>query len=324
MNHEHFMHRCLELAERGRGKVGTNPLVGSVLVREGHILAEGWHEAFGLPHAEQKLFSDFEGEVLPDDILYVNLEPCDHYGKTPPCTDLLLVRGVKKVCIGMKDPNPEVSGKGISRLRSGRVEIIGPVSFAHCLGLNKGFVSLHTQGRPWITVKKAQTKDGDYSTPDKRLMITSEEQNIWAHENLRAKRDAILVGIGTILADDPILNTRFVQNKKVDQFSPLRFVLDPFLKIELNAQVLTVNPEKTMIICSIDENAEKKQQIRELGASVFEYDFENPMTELLKKLGTAEGNYLGVSSLLVEGGPKTWAAFENAGLLDEQITLVGD
>ena len=173
-----------------------NRLIGSVLVRDGKIIAEGFHAAYGTSHAERQLLENFKAEIKPTDILYVNLEPCCHTGKTPPCTDIILERGIKHIVIGMQDPDPRVAGKGIEILRKNKVQIEGPVLRAQCEWLNRGFISVRTKQRPWITVKSAHSSDGKIANDDGApLAITDEAQNMWSHEHLRFTHDAILVGM---------------------------------------------------------------------------------------------------------------------------------
>ena len=142
VNHSHFINHCIELANRGRGRVGTNPMVGAVLVRDGQIISEAWHEEFGAEHAERLLIKIFDQDIQPDDALYVNLEPCSHSGKTPPCTDAIIEAGIKHVVFGMLDPNPAVNGRGVEILRNTGVDVIGPIDSVMCRRFNRGFVSL--------------------------------------------------------------------------------------------------------------------------------------------------------------------------------------
>ncbi|MFH0770206.1 MAG: bifunctional diaminohydroxyphosphoribosylaminopyrimidine deaminase/5-amino-6-(5-phosphoribosylamino)uracil reductase RibD [Candidatus Peregrinibacteria bacterium] len=328
--HEAFMHRCLALAERGRGKVGTNPMVGALLVREGKIIAEAWHEKFGGDHAERALLKAIKTEILPTDILYVNLEPCCHTGKTPPCTDIMIERGVKRVVYGMVDPDPAVSGKGILALERAGVELMGPVNRALCEWMNRGFVSLRTACRPWVTIKRAQTPSGEIASADgKPVKITSREQDVWSHTWLRARHDAILVGVGTIIADNPFLDKRFEQvHKTVPQSSdPLRIILDPHLRIPLDAKVVTgKNAPGTMVITSKDVDPKIRSALQERGVRVEvvslgkgTFDF----ASLWEILTTPKGDFHGIASVLVEGGVRTWRAFKDAEVVDEEVTLIG-
>ncbi|MFH1670879.1 MAG: bifunctional diaminohydroxyphosphoribosylaminopyrimidine deaminase/5-amino-6-(5-phosphoribosylamino)uracil reductase RibD [Patescibacteria group bacterium] len=333
MDHPPFIHRCLELAQQGRGKVGINPMVGAVLVRDSKIIAEAFHEGFGLPHAERTLLENFKDSVESDDVLYVNLEPCCHKGKTPPCTDIILEKGVKHVVYGMKDPNPKVAGRGIEALRKAGVEVFGPVEPELCKRLNRGFMSLQTNGRPYITLKRAQTCSGKISKPDgSPLKITSQDQDEWAHTNLRAKHDAILVGIGTILKDDPQLTVRFGST----DFQSLRIVLDPNLEVPLDAKIIS---EGTIVI--VKDTSEKRittkaeqafppawaEELRKRGVKIIEIPMKNSIFDfdfLFKILTTTKDDFNGVTSILVEGGAKTWENFKESGMVDEEIILVGD
>ena len=259
--HQPFMHRCLALAEQGRGKTGINPMVGAVLVRPAGrvksekwkvenelIIGEGYHQAFGGSHAELQLFEKLDPtsplrlrgagqKISSSDILYVSLEPCCHsHKKTPPCAQMLIEKGIKNIVIGMQDPNPEVAGKGIELLRSNDVNVsIAFALTADCLRLNRGFVSLMTKGRPWITLKQARTTDGRIANDEgSPLRITSKTQDEWSHSKLRAKHDAILVGIGTVLRDDPELTVRYTDNPP----EIFRIILDASLQIPLTARVV--------------------------------------------------------------------------------------
>lgn len=327
------MRRCLDLAKHGRGAVGNGALVGAVLVRDGEVIAEGFHAGFGQAHAERSLLEKFEQKIDSRDVLYVNLEPCCHHGKTPPCTDILLERGIKHVVIGMQDPDFRVGGKGIELLRKAGVEVIGPVLPELSQRLNRGFVSVRTLGRPWVTLKRAQTTDGRVATPDgKPLQITSNEQYMWSHEWLRSGLDSIVVGVQTVVTDDPSLNTRFDQKKRGLQ--PWRIILDPHLRIPLGARVVTDEARHRTIVFigdahSPSEISKREQVLRELskrGVLVRKL----PLVEgrfvwkvLWADLLTPRPDYDGVTSVLVEGGPKTWEMFREAGIVDEEVVLTG-
>ncbi len=328
--HEYFMRRCLQLATRGRGKTGINPMVGAVLVREGKIVAEGFHREFGKAHAEKELLEKFEQKIYTKDTLYVNLEPCCHTEKkTPPCTELLIQSGVKHLVFGMRDPNPNVSGRGLGVLRASGIEVMGPVLEDECRRLNRGFLSLQESRRPWITFKVARTLTGKVAHDDGSMMkITSTEQNAWSHEFLRARHDAILVGVGTILTDDSRLTIRSGSEERVVGSHPYRIVLDPMLRIPFTARV--VNDDhvtRTIIVCALEAGSATKSELRSRGAQVIEcpmhqgdFDF----SALWRLLITPKDLFYGISSILVEGGPKTWDAFWKAGMVDEEITLIGE
>lgn len=339
MEHYHFLHRCLALAERGRGNVGINPLVGAVLVREGKIIAEAYHSEFGKAHAERQLLenhdprtSSAEAErygarqiIRSTDTLYVNLEPCCHQGKTPACTDVIIERGVKHVVFGMIDPDPRVAGKGIACLKEAGIEVIGPVLRAQCEWFNRGFVSLKTKGRPWVTLRRAQTRSGAIAKPDGGpLKITSVEQDRWTHGWLRARHDAIVVGVQTVIADDPLLTVRFSFNRST---APLRFILDPRLRIPLSARVVNAPlASGTMVVTGPGSDAVKRRELEGRGVPVAEIPLHEGRFDfpaLWKVLTEDKGDFHGISSVLVEGGARTWQSFREAGVVDEEVTLMG-
>ncbi|KKW41049.1 riboflavin biosynthesis protein RibD [Candidatus Peribacteria bacterium RIFOXYC2_FULL_55_14] len=328
-DHEAPIRRCLELAERGRGLVGTNPLVGSVLVREGKIIAEGWHLAFGMDHAERMLIKNFDQIFQQEDGLYVNLEPCCHYGKTPPCTDLIIKSGIRKVVYGMEDLNPEVAGKGREQLVKAGVRVEGPVLPELCRRVNRGYVSLQEQGRPYITLKRAQTRDGRNANPDgSSLKITSKEQDVWSHTELRAVHDAILVGVQTVIADDPTLTVRYM-NKKFDHGlrQPLRLIFDPALRIPLGAKVVSSElAQGTILIASTDAPQEKEGELLARGVRILRIPVRANVFDwhsLWAMLTTPQEGFYGITSILVEGGAKTWQHFKDEGQYDEEVVLVG-
>jgi diaminohydroxyphosphoribosylaminopyrimidine deaminase/5-amino-6-(5-phosphoribosylamino)uracil reductase len=273
------------------------------------------------------LLNRFEEKILPTDVLYVNLEPCCHRGKTPPCTGMIHERGVRRVVYGMGDPDPRVSGAGISFLRNVGVDVRGPVERARCEWLNRGFISLKTKGRPWVTLKRAQTRNGKVMGEGGRpLKITSIEQDRWAHQWLRARHDAILVGVQTIVTDDPRLNTRFAQ-EGVSGY-PLRIVLDPQLRVPLTATVVSgALAGGTMLIVAGMHDPTKERELTGKGVRIFrvpllsgEFDFH----ELWKTLTSPCEGFLGVARVLVEGGKKTWDSFQRTGANDEEIILLQD
>ncbi len=324
MNDAFFMRRALSLAERGRGRVGNGAMVGAVLVRDGAIIAEASHEGFGRPHAERSLLENVAEKILPTDTLYVNLEPCCHTGKTPPCTDLLLARGVKRLVYGMRDPDPRVQGKGLEALTEGGCMVSGPCLPAECLRLNRGYVSVRTKGRPWITLKQAVSGNGAIAHPDgSRLCITSKEQNRWSHDFLRARHDAILVGVQTVITDNPQLNTRF------DQDFPLlyRLILDPSLRIPLAANVVSdERADRTIVVTSPDSDPSKKSALCERGVRFIEVQMAGhafSFSSLWHALLTPSDTFHGITSVLVEGGPATWESFRRAGVVDEEVILRG-
>jgi diaminohydroxyphosphoribosylaminopyrimidine deaminase/5-amino-6-(5-phosphoribosylamino)uracil reductase len=200
------MDRALELAERGRGTTSPNPVVGAVIVRGDRVLGEGWHERPGEAHAEVRAL-EAAGEDARGATMYVTLEPCSHHGRTPPCADAIVAAGVERVVVGTGDPNPEVDGAGIARLRAAGIEVEVEDSFA-ARAANAGYLSIHRRGRPWVILKLATTLDGGLAVP-RRRWVTGEESRRRVHE-LRARVDAVAVGMGTVRADAPRLDARGV------------------------------------------------------------------------------------------------------------------
>ncbi len=328
------MHRCLELASLGRGHVGNGALVGAVLVRDEKIIAEGYHSEYGKTHAERELLQKFDQEIRSSDILYVNLEPCCHQGKTPPCTDIILERGIKHVVYGMLDPDPRVAGQGIKTLEAAGVHCEASTERALCEKLNRGFISVRRKNRPWITLKSARTPSGEVAKIDgKPLKITSAAQDVWTHTFLRAASDAILVGVQTIINDDPILDSRLAEgsnmNTKVEQYQPYRIVLDPHLRVQEDAKVCTgASRERTIIITcshtSIDQ--EKQKRIESKGVRIVSIEMRDGMFDWQALWGvclTPAVSFHGLTSILVEGGKRTWDLFKGARIMDEEVVLVG-
>ncbi len=324
MNHADAMHRCLELAALGRKSVGNGALVGAVLVRDGKIIAEGYHRAFGEAHAERALLESFTDPIEPDDVLYVNLEPCCHHGKTPPCTDSIIERGIKHVVYGMSDPDSRVAGQGIAALSEAGISAEGPVLRAECEWLNRGFISVRTKQRPWITLKSAMTHDGRTANADgSRLLITSKEQDVWSHTFLRARHDAILVGVQTVINDNPTLDARLSDHS---DYHPWRIILDPQGRIPHDAKVVSDDHASSTIII-VDPTAEKNVELlQKNGVHVFEVSVKDGAfvwEELWKVLLASDGYFQGVTSLLVEGGKKTWSTFNEADFFDIRVELTG-
>ncbi len=292
----HFMKRALQLARRGRGFVSPNPMVGAVVVKDQTIIAEGYHEKFGQAHAEVNALRK-AGEAAHGATLYVTLEPCSHQGKTPPCVQAILDYGIAHVVVGVKDPNPKVNGKGIQMLKSKGIEVSTGVLEEACYQLNESYFYFITSGKPLVTLKMAQTLDGRIATSTGHSKwITSEDSRVISHR-LRRRHDAVLVGIGTVLADDPQLSVRHVRGR-----SPRRIILDSQLRVPLDAHILSDNaPFSTIIVTTAAASREKIARINERGAQVLVVP-ENErgwvsLEHLWKKLAE-----MGITSVLVEGG----------------------
>ena len=304
------MRRALQLAIRGRGLVSPNPMVGAVLVRKGTIVGEGWHRRWGGPHAEVDALSSVSRSDARGSTLYVTLEPCAHSGKTPPCTDAILEAKVGRVVSAMLDPNPHVTGGG------GRVLARGGVGFETGLGevqsrrLNAGFIHWADTGRPLVTLKIASSLDGGIATRSgDSKWITGEKARREAHR-LRAEHDAIVVGAGTVLADDPELTVRHVRGR-----NPVRIVLDPGLSTSPQARWMASDGTRRIIVAGKGLSESKLEAFRSLGAEVWTLPMERTgglrLDAVLKKAGA-----VGLLSLLIEGGGRLAGAFLAAGLVD--------
>ncbi len=307
---ESVMHEVLRLAKKGRGRVSPNPMVGAVLVRDGQVIARGYHRRFGEHHAEVDAIGRAAGEVKGSS-LYVNLEPCSHHGKQPPCTEQIVAAGIKVVVVGGEDPNPLVNGRGLSYLRQKGVQVRTGVLEAECKKVNAGFYKFMQQGLPYITLKIAQTIDGMISGADGNSKWISSSQSRKFTHKLRSENDAILAGIGTVLSDDPGLNVRLVRGR-----NPRRIVLDSRLRIPLEVTLLNDdNAHETIVATSEAAPAGKAEEIRARGAQVWRLPSCKTGGVQLKALcrKLAEVN---VTSLLIEGGSQVFSAFLRSRLVD--------
>ena len=313
---EHYMRRALILAKRGEGYTSPNPMVGAVIVKDGRIIGEGYHKRFGGPHAEINAINN-AAEPLHDSSFYITLEPCTHYGKTPPCIESILKTRPAEVIIGTSDPNPLVSGRGINILkREGIPTRLGVLEDA-CRRLNEKFLKFMRTSIPFITVKFAQTLDGRIATAiGDSKWISSEASRKLAHRE-RGLHDAVLVGLGTVLTDNPELTVRLARGK-----NPLRLVLDSNLKITTDARILqNQNTAKTIIVTTVASGAKRKRsQLEKQGIEVMVTESDNKgridITPLLIKLGQK-----GISSLLVEGGSEMVTTFLKEDLADRLLVI---
>ncbi len=307
---EYYMHRALSLARRGLGFVRPNPMVGCVIVRDEAVISEGWHARYGQAHAEVVALDALRlsGNDAIGATAYVTLEPCCHFGKTPPCAPRLVEEGITRVVVGMTDPNPRVNCGGIRILESSGVDVRVGILEEECRCLNRGFIWRHTFGRPWVTIKSAMTLDGDVACLDgASKWITGYRARRISHF-LRAEHDAVLVGIGTIRQDDPSLNVR-----DTDGVSPVKIILDSNLSISENANVFAGG--NVIIICNIAASEEKKKVLQGKGCDIVTVtsgpDGKLTLDEMLHAVSEK-----GISSILVEGGPNVTASFLDSGLVD--------
>jgi diaminohydroxyphosphoribosylaminopyrimidine deaminase / 5-amino-6-(5-phosphoribosylamino)uracil reductase len=305
------MRKALELAERGRGRVSPNPLVGAVVARDGEAIGEGWHAELGELHAERAALADCrsKGNDPAEATMYVTLEPCAHTGRQPPCVEAILEAGIARVVIASDDPSEKAAGRGPGILRDGGVEVefaAGEEATAARL-LNQPFRKHARTGLPLVTLKLAMSLDGRTSTPPGDSPWISSEQSRELVHRWRAESDAIAVGIGTVLADDPLLTTRTPEARQ-----PTRVVFDRQARLPLDSQLLkTLDQSPVLVIVSPDSDA---SHIRDAGADVLVAD---GIAAALAELGRRN-----ITSLFLEGGPKLAAGFADAGQIDEARVFV--
>ena len=322
-----YMQRAMELAENGRGFVNPNPLVGAVIVKDGRVIGEGWHRKYGCLHAEREALAACT-EDPAGSTMYVTLEPCCHHGKQPPCTDAVIAAGISRVVAGLPDPNPLVAGKGIALLREHGIEVECGLLEADLKYQNRVFLKYITSGRPWVTMKWAMTLDGRIaaSTGDSRW-VSSEESRRYGHQ-LRAWNMAIMAGIGTVRADDPLLNCRIDGMR-----SPVRVIADSDATVSLSSQVvMTAHQYRTIVACSGTADRSRLAALLDAGVEILQVDSGQAgdctqqraadvrkvdMDVLLSRLGK-----MGIDSVLVEGGAELDWSMVEAGLVDEVCCFI--
>lgn len=292
------MRAALVLAHKGAGRVSPNPMVGAVVVRSGRVIGSGYHRAFGAAHAEVHALRRAGARARGADV-YVTLEPCSHHGKTPPCVDQVIAHGIKRVFIGQVDPNPLVRGRGIRRLRAAGIEVMVGVLRAECAALNQAFSKHVTTGLPLVTLKAAMTLDGKIATRtgDSRWISCAQSRRL-VHR-MRAEADAVMVGIGTVLTDDPQLNVRLGRQNTRD---PLRIVVDSRLRIDPAGKLLRAGfAAGTLIVTGTRAAASSKaDKLRSLGAEVLGCRMRGSRIDL-KQLMSVLGSR-GIAHIMLEGG----------------------
>jgi diaminohydroxyphosphoribosylaminopyrimidine deaminase/5-amino-6-(5-phosphoribosylamino)uracil reductase len=298
------MRLALSLAERGAGRVNPNPMVGAVIVKDGRIIGQGWHEKFGGPHAERNGLAACT-ETPAGATLYVTLEPCCHHGKTPPCTDVILESGIRRVVIGSKDPNPLVCGKGTDILRANGVEVTESVLREACDGLNRAFFHFIQTKTPYVTMKYAMTMDGKIATDcGASRWITGEAAREQVHRD-RRRNAAVMVGVGTVLSDDPQLTCRIPDGR-----NPLRIVCDTHLRTPLAAGLVVGAAVAGTLIATAVTDAGRHAPYLAAGCSVIvvpEADGHIDLRALMRALGGR-----GIDSILLEGGGAlNWSALKS-------------
>lgn len=321
MPEEKYMRRAIELAKKGSGHVNPNPLVGAVIVRDGEIIGEGYHECYGQLHAERNAIANAKkrGDSLEGSTIYVTLEPCCHYGKTPPCTEAIIEEKIAKVVVGSDDPNPLVSGKGFQMLREKGIEVIPHFLKEECDAMNHVFFHYIRTGTPYVAMKYAMTMDGKIAcyTGDSKW-VTGEESR--AHvQTLRNHYKGIMAGIGTVLADDPMLNCRIEGGR-----DPIRIIADSHLRIPMDSQLVrTAGQQPLIVACLPDADEEKAVQLQEKGVEVLRIpgvttaDITEEQKEvislpvLMKELGARK-----IDGILLEGGGQLNESALQAGIVD--------
>ena len=310
-NDQQFMTRAVELARKGRGRTSPNPMVGCVIVRNGEVVGEGYHAKAGGPHAEVNAIADAGSVELADATVYLNLEPCTHHGKTPPCVDLLITHKPARVVVAMADPNPKVSGGGIDRLRDAGITVEVGLMRKEAERLNEVFLKFITTGRPFVTAKCAMTLDGKIATrTGHSRWVTSLQARQKVHA-LRNEVDAILVGSRTVMLDDPSLTTRLEGEEGHD---PVRIVLDAATYLDSNRRIFHLKSDAPTWIAVSEardyEGADQTLLVPNGGGGV-------DMRALMEELGKRE-----IASLLIEGGGTTHASAFEAGVVDKVLFFV--
>ncbi|MDY6892678.1 MAG: bifunctional diaminohydroxyphosphoribosylaminopyrimidine deaminase/5-amino-6-(5-phosphoribosylamino)uracil reductase RibD [Chloroflexota bacterium] len=316
MNDEHYMKKALALARRGLGKTSPNPMVGALFVKDDEIIGQGYHRRFGGHHAEIDAIEHTRGDINGS-TLYVTLEPCCHHGKkTPPCLDALLKYNLARVVIGTIDPNPQVNGKSIEALREHGIETKVGVLSERCNELNEVYFKYIQTRMPFITLKFAQTLDGRIATTTGDSRWISSEPSLKLAHQLRSFHDAVLVGINTVLTDNPQLTVRLVDGR-----NPLRIVIDSKLRIPLNSRILQDQETAPTVIATTSRNSEKSSSLRQIGIEVLDVAEDREgrvdLVELFQKLGKRN-----ISSVLVEGGATVITSLIRQGLADKLLVIL--
>lgn len=315
-NDDKFMKLALSLAEKARGRTSPNPMVGAVIVRDGRIVGRGYHRKAGTPHAEIYAIA-YAGAEAKGATMYVSLEPCSHYGRTGPCSQAIIEAGLSRVVMAMMDPNPQVSGRGRKILEEHGIEVRSGVLEAEARRLNEAFMKYITTGRPFVILKSAMSLDGKIATASGlSKWITSEGSRRMVHQ-IRDEVDAIMVGIGTVLRDDPSLTTRLPDGSGQD---PTRIILDSRARIPLEAKVLNLeSPARTIVAVTPKASGERLTALKQHAEVLVipERDGRVDLQVLVEKLGQME-----IMSLLLEGGAEVNSSALKAGIVDKVMVFI--
>jgi diaminohydroxyphosphoribosylaminopyrimidine deaminase/5-amino-6-(5-phosphoribosylamino)uracil reductase len=309
MTDEQWMRQVLRLAQKGRGRTSPNPVVGALVVKGGKVVGQGYHARAGEPHAEILALQQ-AGEKARGATLYVNLEPCSHYGRTPPCAPRVIEAQVKKVVIGMEDPNPLVKGKGIGSMRQAGLSVRMGVLEKECQTVNEAFCKFIIEKEPFVILKVASTLDGKIATQGgDSKWITGEKSRRFVH-GLRDQVDGVLVGIGTVLRDDPLLTARIRGGR-----DPYRIVLDSRLRIKEGARVFGKDPSQVILCTTQEGSKDKMARLEKRGVQILIVDAKHQRIDLKACLGRLGA--MGIMTLLVEGGSKVNGSFLDERLVDK-------
>lgn len=312
MNDNEYMAMALELAARGAGRVSPNPMVGAVVVKQGKVVGQGYHQAVGGPHAEVNALND-AGRDAENATLYVTLEPCNHHGRTPPCTETVLRAGIRRVVVAMADPNPDVKGGGNAFLRSRGIQVECGVCAREAVRLNESFITFVRTRRPFVLLKTAATLDGRIATRSGDARWVTGPQARQKVHRLRHAMDAILVGVGTVLADNPQLTTRLENGEGVD---PIRLVLDTRLRMPPQARMLLQpSAAPTYVVCGPHARQDAMDGLRAKGARILPVGLKDERIDLNLLMQTL--GEMSVTSLLIEGGSQVAGAALAAGIVDK-------
>lgn len=314
--HEKWMKRALELAEKGRGWTSPNPVVGAVLVKEDRIVGEGYHHLFGAPHAEIEAIRN-AGENAAGSTLYVSLEPCCYFGKTPPCVEAIVRSGIREVVVATIDPNPKVNGEGIRALKNAGIPVSVGILEEQANECNRGFFSVIRKNRPWVTLKLGLTADGFIAdVTGKSQWITSEPSRVYVKEQ-RLKYDAVMIGMGTVFKDDPSL---LPENRM--GFIPYRVILDDVLNMPFRMKLVSDEyKQRTILVVSTSEKDEKIKQMKALGVQVIQTERNELGWINLKAALTTLADF-GITSIFCEGGGQVAGSLVSERLIDELQVFV--